>query len=117
MAFNEDSRVKIPAILHLVRLGYSYIPRSEQQRIIYTMNLKQAQEDFSVVVKAEEVIAKNYSLSAGQYFEVKIEYTDITAEEFEAKMNGFKSNLDKLFTESKTLEKKIQKQLSGLKYE
>ena len=25
MAFNEDSRVKIPAILHLVRLGYEYL--------------------------------------------------------------------------------------------
>ncbi|MCF3651713.1 type I restriction endonuclease subunit R [Synoicihabitans lomoniglobus] len=25
MAFNEDSRVKIPAILHLTRLGYSYV--------------------------------------------------------------------------------------------
>ena len=25
MAFNEDSRVKIPAILHLMRLGYSYL--------------------------------------------------------------------------------------------
>lgn len=26
MTFNEDSRVKIPAILHLTRLGYSYLP-------------------------------------------------------------------------------------------
>jgi len=26
MRFNEDSRVKIPAILHLTRLGYSYLP-------------------------------------------------------------------------------------------
>lgn len=33
MAFNEDSRVKIPAILHLIRLGYTYIPRNEQTRI------------------------------------------------------------------------------------
>jgi type I restriction enzyme R subunit len=33
MAFNEDSRVKIPAILHLIRLGYNYIPRNEQYRI------------------------------------------------------------------------------------
>jgi type I restriction enzyme R subunit len=33
MAFNEDSRVKIPAILHLIRLGYTYIPRNEQNRI------------------------------------------------------------------------------------
>lgn len=27
MSFNEDSRVKIPAILHLTRLGYSYLPK------------------------------------------------------------------------------------------
>jgi type I restriction enzyme M protein len=32
-------------------------------------------------------------------------------------MNGFKTNLDSLFAESKTLEKEIQKQLNGLKYE
>jgi type I restriction enzyme R subunit len=25
MKFNEDSRVKIPTILHLMRLGYSYL--------------------------------------------------------------------------------------------
>lgn len=30
MAFNEDSRVKIPAILHLTRLGYNYISRKDQ---------------------------------------------------------------------------------------
>lgn len=30
MAFNEDSRVKIPTILHLVRLGYNYLPLSDQ---------------------------------------------------------------------------------------
>ena len=29
--FNEDSRVKIPAILHLMRLGYSYISLREAQ--------------------------------------------------------------------------------------
>lgn len=33
MAFNEDSRVKIPAILHLIRLGYTYILRNQQNRI------------------------------------------------------------------------------------
>jgi type I restriction enzyme, R subunit len=30
MAFNEDSRVKIPAILHLIRLGYQYLSIKEQ---------------------------------------------------------------------------------------
>jgi type I restriction enzyme, R subunit len=33
MSFNEDSRVKIPAILHLCRMGYNYIPSAKQDRI------------------------------------------------------------------------------------
>lgn len=33
MKFNEDSRVKIPAILHLMKFGYTYIPFKEQNRI------------------------------------------------------------------------------------
>jgi type I restriction enzyme M protein len=89
----------------------------EEQTIINTFNNHVAVEDFTVVVSYEQIKEKNYSLSAGQYFDVKIEYTDITPAEFAAKMNGFKTNLDRLFIESKTLEKEIQKQLNGLKYE
>lgn len=89
----------------------------EEQSIINTFNKHEAVEDFTVVVSYEQIKEKNYSLSAGQYFEVKIEYTDITPAEFETKMNGFKTNLDSLFGESKTLEKEIQKQLGGLGYE
>ena len=33
MKFNEDSRVKIPALLHLIRLGYQYISIKDQIRI------------------------------------------------------------------------------------
>ncbi len=32
MAFNENSRVKIPAFLHLMKLDYTYIPLREQIR-------------------------------------------------------------------------------------
>ena len=90
---------------------------TEEQLIIETFNKHEAVEDFTVVVSYEQIKEKNYSLSAGQYFEVKIEYTDITPAEFATKMNGFKTNLDSLFAESKTLEMEIQKQLNGLKYE
>ena len=31
MKFNEDSRVKIPTILHLIRLGYQYLPLAGQK--------------------------------------------------------------------------------------
>jgi type I restriction enzyme M protein len=89
----------------------------EEQTIINTFNKHEAVEDFTVVVSYEQIKEKNYSFSAGQYFEVKIEYTDITPAEFEAKMNSFKTNLDSLFAESKNLEQEIQKQLNGLKYE
>jgi type I restriction enzyme M protein len=90
---------------------------TEEQLIIETFNKHEAKEDFTVVVSYEQIKEKNYSFSAGQYFEVKIEYSDITPKEFESKMNGFKTNLDNLFFDSKTLEKEIQKQLNGLKYE
>jgi type I restriction enzyme M protein len=89
----------------------------EEQKIINTFNQHEAIEDFTVVVSYDQIKEKNYSFSAGQYFEVKIEYSDITPKEFETKMNDFKSNLDNLFAESKNLEKEIQKQLNGLKYE
>jgi type I restriction enzyme M protein len=89
----------------------------EEQLIIDTFNGHKAVEDFTVVVSYDQIKEKNYSFSAGQYFEVKIEYVDITAEEFTAKMEAFKSNLNSLFAESKELEKEIQKQLGGLKYE
>ena len=45
------------------------------------------------------------------------EYVDITAEEFESKMNEYKSNLKEYFKQSHVLEDEIQKQLELLKYE
>jgi type I restriction enzyme R subunit len=32
MAFNEDSRVKIPALIHLTRLGYKYLSRKQHNQ-------------------------------------------------------------------------------------
>jgi len=89
----------------------------EEQTIINTFNQHEAVADFTVVVSYDDIKAKNYSFSAGQYFDVKIEYTDISPAEFEAKMTGFKTNLDKLFAESGDLEIEIKKQLAGLNYE
>lgn len=87
----------------------------EEDRIITTFNDHQAVEDFTVVVSYDQIKEKNYSLSAGQYFDIKIEYTDITPKEFAARMAGYQKNLEQLFAESHTLEKEIQKQLAGLK--
>jgi type I restriction enzyme M protein len=89
----------------------------EEQQIIDVFNAKETIEDLSVAVSYDEIEAKNYSLSAGQYFDVKIEYVDITPEQFAEKMQSFTSNLDSLFSQSRELETEIKKQLAGLKYE
>ena len=92
------------------------LSRAEKQKICNTFTHKQTVEDFSVVVSYDEIRAKNYSLSAGQYFEVKIDYVDISAEEFAQKMAGFSADLDKLFTESAELGKEIKEKLQTLKF-
>ena len=92
------------------------LSETEEDTIINTFNNKEAKDDLSVVVSYDEIKAKNYSLSAGQYFDVKIEYVDITPKEFKAKMTGFTNNLDNLFAESRKLEKEIKKQLEGVQY-
>ncbi|MGD9732643.1 MAG: class I SAM-dependent DNA methyltransferase [Desulfamplus sp.] len=89
----------------------------EEELIIKTFNENKAVEDFTVIVSYEQIKEKNYSLSAGQYFDVKIEYVDITPEEFKAKMDSYRENLDRLFAESRELENEIKKQLKGLVYE
>ena len=93
------------------------LSKEEEQRIVDTFNQKTAIEDLSVVVSKEQIREKNHSFSAGQYFDVKIEYVDITPEEFAEKMNGFESRLGELFAEGNRLDKEIQKQLKGLRYE
>ena len=89
----------------------------EIETIIDTFNSQEVKEDFSVLVTNEQIKEKNYSFSAGQYFEVKIEYVELTPEEFDAKMNEYKNNLAELFAEGSKLEKDIQKSLEGLKYD
>ena len=89
----------------------------DEVQIIDTFNNKEVVDDFSVVVRYADIAAKNYSLSAGQYFEVKIEYVDITESQFMEKMEKFNNNLEALFGRSHELEREIKKLMAGLKYE
>lgn len=93
------------------------ISDEEIQRIIDTFLKGESVDDFAVAVTYEQMKEKNNSFSAGQYFEVKIEYVDISEDEFKAKMDNYISNLNKYFSEGKRLEEEIQKCLKELKYE
>lgn len=89
----------------------------EIEKIENTFINQEVVDDFSVQFTYDEIKDKNYSLSAGQYFEVKIEFVELTPEEFEEKMNSFKSNLDRLFSEGRSLEDEIKERLEELSYE
>ena len=89
----------------------------EITRIIDTFNAGKAEDDFCVTVSYADIEGKKHSFSAGQYFEVKIEYVELTPEDFTEKMNGFTTRLDEMFAESRRLEDEIRKQLGRVKYE
>ena len=74
-------------------------------------------DDFSVKVSYDDITEKGYSFSAGQYFEIKIEYVDITPDEFEVKLNEYKASLSEHFKKGHDLEDEITNQLGRLKYE
>ena len=88
----------------------------EIERIVGTFQRKEAVDDFSVAVTYDEIKEKGYSLSAGQYFEIKIDYVDITEEEFNTRMANYKQKLTEQFAESHRLESEIMKQLDSLTF-
>ena len=89
---------------------------NEIEQIISAFTKRNIVDDFSAVVPYAKIKERGSSFSAGQYFEVKIEHLDITAEEFQNRMNEFQVSLDEEFQKGHKLECDIMKQLGGIKY-
>ena len=87
----------------------------EVTQIENTFISREEVEDFSACVPFEAIAEKSYSFSAGQYFEVKIEYVDITPEEFQKRMDTYATMLSQQFRKGKELEDSIMKQMGGLR--
>ena len=92
------------------------LTNEEIEKIVKTFLNKEAVEDFSVAVTYDQIKEKGYVLTAGQYFDIKIEYVDITEDEFNAQMKTDTEELKAMFAESRKLEEEIQKQLAGLQF-
>lgn len=122
--FFDKSRSNEKVILiDASKLGEEYKEGNNQKRrlrdfeidkIVNTFQNKESIEDFSVAVSYDEIKEKGYSLSAGQYFDIKIEYVDITEEEFNKRMEDYKNTLTQQFEESHRLEAEIMQQLESL---
>lgn len=88
----------------------------EENQIINSVVYKSIIEDFSVLVKLKKIKERSYSLSAGQYFPVKIEYTKLTREEFNKKIQEYQNDLDQLFKENVGLQSEIKQIINGIQY-
>lgn len=122
---NSRSTEKV-VLIDASKMGEEYKDGNNQKRrlrdfeidqIVETFLNKEAVEDFSVAVTYDEIIAKKYSLSAGQYFDVKIEYVELTQDEFAERMNMYQTKLQEYFDEGVKLQDEIMEQLKKVKYE
>ena len=89
----------------------------EINKIIDTFNAGRTDNDFCINVSYTDIEAKKLSFSAGQYFEVKVEYVELTSKEFTDKMNEYAKRLDEMFTQSHRLEAEVTQQLKRIRHE
>lgn len=120
VVFIDKSGVDKPVLIDASKLGETIKENGNQktklrteeiQQIVNTFRNKDVVEDFSVTPTFDEIKEKGYSFSAGQYFDIKIDYVDITEDEFNRRMDNFKTTLRQQFNESHRLEEEILKQL------
>lgn len=125
VVFIDKSGVDKPILIDASKLGETIKENGNQktklrteeiQQIVSTFRNKEVVEDFSVTPSFDEIKEKGYSFSAGQYFDIKIDYVDITEDEFNRRMDNFKTTLRQQFSESHRLEEEILKQLDCISF-
>lgn len=119
---NKDGQVvlmdasKLGASIKEGKTQKTILSSEEEMLIIDTFNKKSVVDSFTVSVSYEDIKAKNYSLSAGQYFDVRIKYDEISRNEFTTIIGQFESEITTLFRESTELEEQIKNTIGKLKY-
>jgi len=122
--FDNSKTTKKVVLIDASKLGEEYKDGKNQKRrlrdfeidkIVKTFQNKKVIDDFSVAVTYDEIKNKGYSLAAGQYFDIKIEYSEITPKEFKQKIAVYSDNLNNYFKQGKKLETEIIKNLENLK--
>ena len=75
------------------------------------------EEDFSVLVSIDDIKEKNYSFSAGQYFEVKLEFSELTKEEFNSRVEELNKDINELLSANNKLITEVNNTIKDLLYE
>lgn len=121
--FDKSQQLDKVILIDASKLGEDYqedglkkhrLTVDEIDTIVDVFSNKKVKDDFSVVVSYDKIKEQNYSLSAGQYFDVKINYVDISEEQFYSQLSEFKNSLRNSFENSRLLETSILQQLDNL---
>ena len=88
---------------------------NEINTIVNTFIAGEPVEDFCVCPTYSQIKEKKNSLSAGQYFDVKIEHVDISAQEFKSRIEAFKKSLQRIHNEESKVQSKIDSSLKKIK--
>jgi type I restriction enzyme M protein len=93
------------------------LKNDEIQKIISTFKEMKEENGFSVVVPLDKIAKNKLSFSAGQYFEAEIKYIDLSPDEFNKKIDGYLSEMEKLFNEEQVSNTEIRDALRRLHYD
>lgn len=124
--FDKSGKRDEVMLIDASNLGDNYKEGNIQKRrlqpeeiklIINTFQSGESIQDFSISVSYAAIRSSDYSLRATQYFEVPIEYTDLTPEQFKEQLVEFERKFQELFSVSTDLQEQIVSQLSKARNE
>lgn len=95
-------------------LQRTVLSEDDEEKIVSYFKNKIEEAGFSINVTKDKIKKKNYSFSAGQYFEVQIEYEDLSYEEYTESLCIYKEEIKKLFEKGHLLEKQILRKMEDL---
>ena len=92
------------------------LSEAEENIIISTFQTNAVVHDFSVFASADVLEKRDYSFGAGQYFDIVVDYEEISPAEFDHYIVQAKTNLKFLLEESETANLKLIKSISKLSF-
>ena len=85
-------------------------------KIIDVFQKSLTSEGFSITPTLEEIQEKGYSFASGQYFDIAIDYIELSEIEFATKIGALRLELKQLFDKGKKQEATLNRKLDELTY-
>ena len=122
---DKEDRSNDAILIDASNLGTTYkqgkkkktiLSNDDELLITKTFSEYEGKDDFSKIVSFDKIKSKKYIFSPGIYFDLKFDVKEISQEEFDKTIKDFETNLENLFKESSSTQKKLKEELKKIKY-